>query len=37
MLMVLSLVFEGHRVAKLSAYCRGIRDGVRMHIEEYRK
>lgn len=35
-LIVLSM-FEPHRLAKLKAYCRGIRDGVRMPVKEYRK
>ncbi len=34
-LMALSLL-EPHRFAKLKAYCKGIADGMRMPVKEYR-
>ena len=34
-LMALSLL-EPHRFAKIRAYCKGIADGVRMPVKEYR-
>ena len=37
MLMALSLLFESNRIAKLCAYARGIQDGARMQVKEYRK
>ena len=37
LLMALSLLFENHRIAKLRAYSRGIHDGMKMKIVEYRK
>lgn len=37
LLMALSLLFENHRIAKLHAYAKGIKDGMAMHITEYGK
>lgn len=37
LLMALSLLFENHRIAKLRAYSRGIHDGMKMKVVEYRK
>lgn len=34
-LMGLSLLFEDHRIAKLHAYWKGIRDGMRTPVKEY--
>ncbi len=37
LLMALSLLFENPRIAKLRAYSRGIHDGIKMKVVEYRK